>query len=52
VARSGSRSGSKRAKRVQKNVKKFHVLKGWMFSFEAKDFSLRLNVIHEGQGTK
>jgi len=29
-------------------VKKFHVLKSWMFSLEAVGFSCRLKVLHEG----
>jgi hypothetical protein len=47
---SGSGSGSRRAKMTPKleKVKKFPVLKCWMFSFEG--FSCSLNVLYEGIG--
>jgi hypothetical protein len=51
--RQGFGSGSRRAKMTHKNKKKvqnFHVLKYWMFSFEAEGFSCSLGVLYGGQG--
>ncbi len=41
------RDSDQKGKKDPQKVKKFHVLKRWMFSFEAKDFC-RLNIFHEG----